>query len=234
MSSRMSSSDGDVAVLTFGGTAFAQHVLTREALKELDDFLALVAEVAEHFWLRDHPSAMHVPKEFDERTTPVMAGLLASSSGVLLKRPAQAFVFDQASPVGGEPDWIDQALDCLYRTISDSAVESELWALTPAILRGIERLGSRLPEGSHVGLETPDGPMAVLSDGVRQRLGDAADGLEEAEDGGDDGITILSRIFDRHFGDLPKEVWDEFPADLSEELDHYVHGAAKKSGEPAR
>ena len=74
----------------------------------------------------------------------------------------------------------------------------------------------------------------MLGDNAKQRPDEIAGRKEDAEEGGEDGITILLRIFERHFGDLPDEVWAKFPPDLSEELDHYVHGAAKKSGKSAQ
>ena len=234
MSSRLSPSDGDLAVLTFSGAAFERQVLTRDAVKELDDFLGLVADVAKHLWRRDHPDAKKVPDGFNGRTTPVVGSLLPGSTGALLRKPdasldpTQAFMFER------EPDQLDLSIGAVYRAISGEAVEHELLMLTPAILRGIGRMGSRLPEGSHIGIETVDGSSAVLGDAAKRRLAEIANRMEDAEDGDEDGITILSRIFDQRFGDLPDEVWAEFPADLSEELDHYVHGADKKSGESAQ
>lgn len=234
MGSRLSPSDGDLAVLTFSGTAFERHVLTREALKELDEFLGLVADVARHLWLRDHPDAKKVPDGFNGRTTPVVGGLLPGSTGALLRKPDASLDLAQASMFEREPDQLDLSIAAVHGAMSGEAVEHELLMLTPAILRGVERMGSRLPEGSHIGIETADGSSAVLGDAAKRRLAEIASRMEDAEDGDEDGITILSRIFDRHFGDLPDEVWADFPADLSEELDHYVHGAAKKSGESAQ
>lgn len=234
MSSRLSPSDGDLAVLTFSGAAFERHVLTREALKELDDFLGLVADVAKHLWLRDHPDAKKVPDGFDRRSTPVVGGLLPGSAGALLRKPDASFELAQASVFEQEPDQLDLSIDVVYGAVSGEAVESELVMLTPAILRGIGRMGSRLPKGSHVGIETADGRSTVLGDSAKHHLAEIAGKMEDAEEEGEDGITILSRIFDRHFGDLPDGAWAEFPSDLSEELDHYVHGAAKKSDASAQ
>lgn len=234
MGSRLSPSDGDLAVLTFGGAAFARHELTRDALKEVDDFLGLVAEVARHLWLSDHPDAKQVPNGFGERSTPVVGGLLPGSTGALLRKPDPLQGLEQALMFEAEPDQLDLAIDTAYGAISGEATESELLMLTPTILRSIERMGNRLPEGSQVGLETARKPSAVLGNAAKRRLADIASRMEDAEDEGEDGITILSRIFDRHFGDLPAEAWKEVPSDLSEELDHYVHGAAKKNNEPAQ
>ena len=38
----------------------------------------------------------------------------------------------------------------------------------------------------------------------------------------------LEEIIDDNFGDVPQEVWDEFPEDFIENMDHYVHGADKR------
>ena len=234
MGSRLSPSDGDLAVLTFSGAAFERLALTREAVKELDAFLGLVADVAKHFWLRDHPEAKRVPDGFDGRMTPVVGGLLPGSTGALLRKPDASLDLEQPSMFERGADRLGLSIDAVYGAISGEAAESELMMLTPAILRGVERMGSRLPDGSQVGIETADGRSAVLGDNAKRRLAEIAGRLEDAEEDGEDGMTILSRIFDRHFGDLPDGAWDEFPADLSEELDHYVHGAAKQSGESAR
>ena len=231
MNSRLSPRDGDLAVLTFGGAAFARHVLTREAVKELDEFLGLVADVARHLWLNDHPDAKQLPSGFGERSTPVVGGLLPGSTGALLRKPDASQNLEQPSMFESE---LDSAIDAVYGALSGEATESQLSMLTPTLLRGMERIGSRLPEGSQVGFETARKPSAVFGDDAKRRLAEIASRLDDAEDEGEDGITILSRIFDRHFGDLPAEAWKEVPSDLSEELDHYVHGTAKKSDESTR
>lgn len=160
----------------FTGTRFDEHTLPVDVARDLAAYESLIAELAKHLYLNDHPDRQRVPKGFasnfhldiqriDEGSTKPMLVLVLAGALAL---------------VGGERDYFEQARDLVSECIA--AHENALPENFPKeLLVHFNQLGRSLREGEALELPRQGMESAVLTPEKRKKLVLAADLVYEKE-----------------------------------------------------
>jgi len=165
----------DVAEIRFEGMRFDEHALDVKALRELTNFIDIVANIAKEVWRNSHPDKKQLPAHFKEERVRLSLRSIKPGSAIA---PLQICVDAEPGTLEyEEPLEAQESVELIYDTYA--AVEKGITLptkLPKSLIGAISSWGTSLSEDEHLHLSAPGRPRSLsITPKLRESLKSFAD-----------------------------------------------------------
>ena len=212
-------------VLKFEGPTFEGHDLPATALRELARFQEAFVNVAVDIWHARHPHSERLPNGFAAMMEPRMNSLSPGSVEVGYTSPVDALANRDAEIGVEQAPFASETCGLMLDALQEGAAGRVHRKLSPKTIERLSKLGSSLGEEDSIIAHNGRHSTVRLDRDAREAFrGAAISARATAAEAPSATIGDLVALIDRHFGDVPDEVWTASPP---QEL-HEVQGAVER------
>lgn len=211
-------------VLKFEGPTFEGHNLPASALRELARFQEAFVDVAADIWRARHPHSERLPNGFAAMMEPRMNSLVPGSVEVGYALPVDALANSDAAMEVEEASFASKTCGLMLDALQEGAAGRVHYELSLKTIERLSKLGSSLGEEDSIVAHNGRHSTVRLDRDAREAFRGAAISARAAAEAPSATIGDLVALIDRHFGDVPDEVWAASPP---QEL-HEVQSAVER------
>lgn len=205
-------------VLKFEGPTFEGRSLPAAALREIALFQEAFVRVAEEIWRSGNPVWPGLPSGFAAAVEPRMRSLRAGE----VELACCSTLNGQDEPDGAAGAFA-AAADLILAGLQQGANGNLHSDLSLATLDTLSGFGASLGADDSIAMQWGARPPVRIDRWGRNALRRAAlAACEAAADAPRATVGDLAALVDRHFGDVPDEVWAELPVLGPEDTDDYL------------
>ena len=224
----------EVARLRFEGERFdtEDNALDLGAVVEIARFHKLVVKAAKSLWLRENPHRQRAPRRLG-REIRMFVRTIEGEKSIVVRLEVQTKDTDMGTEGTTAVGRTEQAIELLYQVASSAQSKERnapsLDSFPTALVREYLKWGKTL--GDSEGIEfTPRNRQPII---VRPKTLDRLIRAVGEDAGVSDQEALIESpdIEDVLIGlaqEVPKQEWERLPADLTDNLDHYLYGTPKR------
>ena len=208
------STDGEqpLVVLRFEGPTFEGHDLPANALRELALFQEMFVDVAADIWRARHPRHGRLPNGFAAAVEPRMSSLGSGSVEVRYASPFSAQSDRDTRVRAADAAFASEACDLVLDALHEGASGRIHPDLSSKTIGRLSKLGSSLNDNDSIVAQCGERAPVRLDRDARMAFRRAVTAAHAATvDAPAATIGDLVALIDRHFGDVPDEVWAASP-----------------------